>query len=89
MRQCEFPTAPTHDDAGEHWRDPQLDARRGGAFGRAGPRIHRSPCGERARLNKLQNHWLPLFARPRGKKWAKLPPQWAGLKFFNVFGRNE
>jgi hypothetical protein len=27
-------------------------------------------AAERARLNKLQNHWLPLFARPR--TWAAL-----------------
>jgi hypothetical protein len=27
-------------------------------------------AAQRARLNKLQNHWLPLFARPR--TWAAL-----------------
>ena len=33
-------------------------------------RNHPVRAAERARLNKLQNHWLPLFARPR--TWAAL-----------------
>ena len=30
-----------------------------------------------------------LAGRERIKQGAKMPPQWAGLKFFNVFGPNE
>jgi ADP-L-glycero-D-manno-heptose 6-epimerase len=34
-------------------------------------------------------HLFDLAVAERGKNRAGLPPQWAGLKFFNVFGANE
>jgi ADP-L-glycero-D-manno-heptose 6-epimerase len=34
-------------------------------------------------------HLFDLAVVERAKKRAGLPPQWAGLKFFNVFGPNE
>ncbi len=34
-------------------------------------------------------HLFDLAVIDRAHKHAKLPPQWAGLKFFNVFGPNE
>jgi ADP-L-glycero-D-manno-heptose 6-epimerase len=34
-------------------------------------------------------HLFDLAVIERAAKGAKLPPQWAGLKFFNVFGPNE
>ncbi|MPZ40819.1 MAG: ADP-glyceromanno-heptose 6-epimerase [Rhizobiales bacterium] len=34
-------------------------------------------------------HLFDLAVAERVKKRAGLPPQWAGLKFFNVFGTNE
>ena len=34
-------------------------------------------------------HLFDLAVAERNAKGAKLPPQWAGLKFFNVFGPNE
>ena len=34
-------------------------------------------------------HLFDLAVSERAAKGGKLPPQWAGLKFFNVFGPNE
>jgi len=34
-------------------------------------------------------HLFDLAVYERASKGEKLPPQWAGLKFFNVFGPNE
>ncbi|MFT4275337.1 MAG: ADP-glyceromanno-heptose 6-epimerase [Rhodopseudomonas sp.] len=34
-------------------------------------------------------HLFDLVVAERAAKGEKLPPQWAGLKFFNVFGPNE
>src|SRR6185295_15698580 len=34
-------------------------------------------------------HLFDLTVAERAGKGGKLPPQWAGLKFFNVFGPNE
>jgi ADP-L-glycero-D-manno-heptose 6-epimerase len=34
-------------------------------------------------------HLFDLAVTDRARKGAKLPPQWVGLKFFNVFGPNE
>src|SRR5262249_47790560 len=34
-------------------------------------------------------HLFDLAVAERAAKGLKLPPQWAGLKFFNVFGPNE
>ena len=34
-------------------------------------------------------HLFDLALAERASRRAKLPPQWAGLKFFNVFGPNE
>jgi ADP-L-glycero-D-manno-heptose 6-epimerase len=34
-------------------------------------------------------HLFDLAVLDRAAKGGKLPPQWAGLKFFNVFGPNE
>ncbi|OSI73135.1 ADP-glyceromanno-heptose 6-epimerase [Bradyrhizobium canariense] len=34
-------------------------------------------------------HLFDLAVAERGANGEKLPPQWAGLKFFNVFGPNE
>ncbi len=34
-------------------------------------------------------HLFDLAVVDRARKGGKLPPQWAGLKFFNVFGPNE
>ena len=34
-------------------------------------------------------HQFDLALAERASRRAKLPPQWAGLKFFNVFGPNE
>ena len=34
-------------------------------------------------------HLFDLLVAERVAKGQKLPPQWAGLKFFNVFGPNE
>jgi len=34
-------------------------------------------------------HLFDMAVAERASRGAKLPPQWAGLKFFNVFGPNE
>src|SRR5215470_9308157 len=34
-------------------------------------------------------HLFDMAVAERAARGAKLPPQWAGLKFFNVFGPNE
>jgi ADP-L-glycero-D-manno-heptose 6-epimerase len=34
-------------------------------------------------------HLFDMAVMARAEKGGKLPPQWAGLKFFNVFGPNE
>src|SRR5579862_3979730 len=34
-------------------------------------------------------HLFDLAVMNRGSRGEKMPPQWAGLKFFNVFGPNE
>jgi ADP-L-glycero-D-manno-heptose 6-epimerase len=40
-------------------------------------------------LYGFSKHLFDLVVADRVAKGAKLPPQWAGLKFFNVFGPNE
>jgi len=40
-------------------------------------------------LYGFSKHLFDLAVVDRFAKGAKLPPQWAGLKFFNVFGPNE
>jgi ADP-L-glycero-D-manno-heptose 6-epimerase len=40
-------------------------------------------------LYGFSKHLFDLAVVERFAKGAKLPPQWAGLKFFNVFGPNE
>jgi ADP-L-glycero-D-manno-heptose 6-epimerase len=40
-------------------------------------------------LYGFSKHLFDLAVVDRLAKGAKLPPQWAGLKFFNVFGPNE
>jgi ADP-L-glycero-D-manno-heptose 6-epimerase len=40
-------------------------------------------------LYGFSKHLFDLAVAERSAKGAKLPPQWAGLKFFNVFGPNE
>src|SRR5262244_842111 len=40
-------------------------------------------------LYGFSKHLFDLAVVDRQAKGAKLPPQWAGLKFFNVFGPNE
>jgi ADP-L-glycero-D-manno-heptose 6-epimerase len=40
-------------------------------------------------LYGFSKHLFDLAVAERAAKGAKLPPQWAGLKFFNVFGPNE
>ncbi len=40
-------------------------------------------------LYGFSKHLFDLAVADRFAKRAKLPPQWAGLKFFNVFGPNE
>jgi ADP-L-glycero-D-manno-heptose 6-epimerase len=40
-------------------------------------------------LYGFSKHAFDLAVVERVKSGAKLPPQWAGLKFFNVFGPNE
>jgi ADP-L-glycero-D-manno-heptose 6-epimerase len=40
-------------------------------------------------LYGFSKHLFDLALVDRFSKSAKLPPQWAGLKFFNVFGPNE
>ena len=40
-------------------------------------------------LYGFSKHIFDLAVVERAKNGAKLPPQWAGLKFFNVFGPNE
>jgi ADP-L-glycero-D-manno-heptose 6-epimerase len=40
-------------------------------------------------LYGFSKHLFDLAVVDRFAKRAKLPPQWAGLKFFNVFGPNE
>jgi nucleoside-diphosphate-sugar epimerase len=34
-------------------------------------------------------HMFDLAVAERAARKEKMPPQWAGLKFFNVFGANE
>ena len=34
-------------------------------------------------------HLFDMAVAERAARGEKLPPQWAGLKFFNVFGPNE
>ena len=53
--------------------------------------------GRRTRLKRLKplnlygwsKHMFDLAVVERAARKDKLPPQWAGLKFFNVFGPNE
>ena len=53
--------------------------------------------GSRAQLRRLaplnlygwSKHLFDLLVADRHAKGEKLPPQWVGLKFFNVFGPNE
>ena len=40
-------------------------------------------------LYGLSKHLFDLAVVDRVQKREKMPPQWAGLKFFNVFGPNE
>src|SRR5262245_62591818 len=40
-------------------------------------------------LYGFSKHLFDLVVADRFANGAKLPPQWAGLKFFNVFGPNE
>jgi ADP-L-glycero-D-manno-heptose 6-epimerase len=40
-------------------------------------------------LYGFSKHLFDLVVADRSAKGAKLPPQWVGLKFFNVFGPNE
>jgi ADP-L-glycero-D-manno-heptose 6-epimerase len=40
-------------------------------------------------LYGFSKHLFDLVVADRCAKGAKLPPQWVGLKFFNVFGPNE
>jgi ADP-L-glycero-D-manno-heptose 6-epimerase len=40
-------------------------------------------------LYGFSKHLFDLAVAERASKGGKLPPQWAGLKFFNVFGPNE
>ena len=40
-------------------------------------------------LYGFSKHLFDLAVAERSAKGAKLPPQWTGLKFFNVFGPNE
>jgi ADP-L-glycero-D-manno-heptose 6-epimerase len=40
-------------------------------------------------LYGFSKHLFDLAIAERSASGAKLPPQWAGLKFFNVFGPNE
>jgi ADP-L-glycero-D-manno-heptose 6-epimerase len=40
-------------------------------------------------LYGFSKHLFDLVVADRFAKGARLPPQWAGLKFFNVFGPNE
>ena len=40
-------------------------------------------------LYGFSKHLFDLAVAERFAKGAKLPPQWVGLKFFNVFGPNE
>src|SRR5262249_25073083 len=40
-------------------------------------------------LYGFSKHLFDLAIAERARTGAKLPPQWAGLKFFNVFGPNE
>ena len=40
-------------------------------------------------LYAWSKHLFDLVVAERAAKGARLPPQWAGLKFFNVFGPNE
>jgi ADP-L-glycero-D-manno-heptose 6-epimerase len=40
-------------------------------------------------LYGFSKHLFDLAVVDRSAKGAKLPPQWVGLKFFNVFGPNE
>jgi ADP-L-glycero-D-manno-heptose 6-epimerase len=40
-------------------------------------------------LYGFSKHLFDLAMVDRYSKGSKLPPQWAGLKFFNVFGPNE
>jgi ADP-L-glycero-D-manno-heptose 6-epimerase len=40
-------------------------------------------------LYGFSKHLFDLTIADRASKRAKLPPQWVGLKFFNVFGPNE
>jgi ADP-L-glycero-D-manno-heptose 6-epimerase len=40
-------------------------------------------------LYGFSKHLFDLAIADRASKRAKLPPQWVGLKFFNVFGPNE
>ena len=49
------------------------------------------PLGRLRPLNLYgwSKHLFDLAITERSAKRAKLPPQWAGLKFFNVFGPNE
>src|ERR1700743_293380 len=40
-------------------------------------------------LSGWSKHLFDMAVIERASRPAKLPPQWAGLKFFNVFGPNE
>jgi len=46
-------------------------------------------CLKPLNLYAWSKHLFDLAVADRAAKGASLPPQWAGLKFFNVFGPNE
>ena len=67
-------------------RRPMATARR------VSPTMPRSPALKRLRPMNLygwSKHLFDMAVAERAASGEKLPPQWAGLKFFNVFGPNE
>jgi ADP-L-glycero-D-manno-heptose 6-epimerase len=68
-------SASTYGDGGQGFRDDQSVA----ALQKLRP----------MNLYGWSKHLFDMAVAERAAKGEKLPPQWAGLKFFNVFGPNE
>jgi ADP-L-glycero-D-manno-heptose 6-epimerase len=62
----------------------------GGALGFADdPSLHALKALRPMNLYGWSKHLFDMAVIERATRAEKLPPQWAGLKFFNVFGPNE
>lgn len=76
-------------------RTPFIYASSAATFGNGERGFSDASAGEALRRLRPMNlygwskHLFDLAVVERAERGRKLPPQWAGLKFFNVFGPNE